>query len=86
MTSVADPGLAPDGFGTHVRLQAGGTTRYAYLDGGATYLGQNELSVHVGLGDAAVVDEIRVTWADGRVTTLTDVAADRSLEIASPGP
>ena len=37
---------------------------------------------HVGLGSRSVVDEIRVEWTDGRVTTLAGVAANRAVVIS----
>ena len=81
-----DPGLAPDGYGTRVRLEAGGRSHHGVLHGSCTFLTQSELSLHFGLREATVVDELMVRWADGRVTTLEDVAVDRTHTIASPGP
>ena len=41
--------------------------------------GQNSLNVHFGLGDAALVDSIRIEWPSGVVQVLTDVAVNQFL-------
>ena len=81
----ADDGLAPNGIGTRVRLRIGDVTRIGYLDGGSSYCSHSECAIHFGLRDVTLVDEVRVEWADGRVTTLTDVPVDQTLEVVSPG-
>ncbi|MDX1530208.1 MAG: FG-GAP-like repeat-containing protein [Rhodothermales bacterium] len=45
-----------------------------------TFGGQNALTVHFGLGDAAEVDELEITWPSGAVDTFTGVAANGFLE------
>jgi hypothetical protein len=60
------------------------------VNGGASYLGRSQLVAHFGLGTATSIDELRVEWANGAVTTLNDVAADQILTITpesggSPG-
>jgi hypothetical protein len=82
----ADAGLAPDGFGTRVRVTAGDLVLHGTLAGGCTHLSQSELSLHFGLREAALADEVLVRWTDGRTTTLTDVTIDQTLTIQSPGP
>ncbi len=72
-----EPAMAPDGFGVRVDLVAGGRPQHRYLDGGCTYLGQSELSVHFGLGDEPRADSIVVTWPGGARTTLAGVRPGR---------
>jgi len=56
------------------------------LAGGNTYLGQNELTAHVGLGQASAVDEIVVVWPGGGSSrTLTDLPAGRTWTLYPPG-
>jgi len=43
--------------------------------------GQNSLNVHFGLGDAAIIDSIRVEWPSGMVQVLTDVDVNQFLTI-----
>jgi hypothetical protein len=55
------------------------------LAGGNGYLGQNELIVHVGLGDAPVVDEVVVTWPGGSPTrTLTNLPSNEVWTLYPP--
>ncbi len=82
----AHPGLAPDGFGTTVKATVGGRTMMRHLDSNQSYLGQNEMVVQFGLGAATQVDELRVEWADGFVTTLTNVPVNQRLVVAAQEP
>ena len=79
----ANPRLAPDGYGTRVVARRGRTQTAHWMTGGSTYTAQSELSVHIGLHTATTVDELRIEWADGTVTVLSDVPADRTLTIES---
>jgi hypothetical protein len=79
--------MAPDGFGAKVYTTAGGVTRMRSIDGGTSFVGTSELSAHFGLGSAAIVDELRVDWADGSSTILEDVAVNQTLTVpAAPAP
>lgn len=80
-----EPALAPHGFGTRADLDANGITQRRTMDGGSNYLSQSELSVHFGIADAAAADEVRVTWANGSVTTLRNVLAGRYTITANFG-
>ncbi len=77
-----EPTLAPDGFGTHAAITTGAVTQVRQMDGGCNYLSVSEFSVHAGLGAASTIDEILVTWANGRQNRLVDVAANQTLTIS----
>ena len=47
------------------------------VEAGASYLSQNDLRVHFGLGKATKVDSIEIRWNSGKTETLRDVAADK---------
>jgi enediyne biosynthesis protein E4 len=49
---------------------------------GSSYLGQNDLRMHFGLGDATRIERIDVRWPAGDVETIRDVAADQIVTIA----
>jgi len=80
-----DPDVAPNGFGTRVKIFLDGVPQSQFLDGGETYLGQSELALHFGLGDAEVVDKVVVRWASGQQTVLSDVAANQEILIEACG-
>jgi hypothetical protein len=54
------------------------------VQAGSSYLSSEDPRLHFGLGDATTVSELRVRYAGGGETLLTDVAADR-LVVARRG-
>ncbi|MCP3903402.1 MAG: CRTAC1 family protein [Planctomycetes bacterium] len=55
------------------------------LAGGNSYLGQNELLVHVGAGSATTADEVVVSWPGGAPTrTLTNLPTDATWTLYPP--
>ena len=60
-----------------VRATAGALVQTAEVLSGGSYLSQNDLRLHFGLGDHARLDQARIAWPGGRVETLTGLAADR---------
>ena len=48
---------------------------------GSSYMSQNDLRAHFGLGAAARVDRLAVQWPSGRREMLSDVAADQIVTI-----
>jgi hypothetical protein len=49
---------------------------------GRSFLVGTPPEIHFGLGEAATVDRLEVTWTDGSTSVLLDVAADRHIRIA----
>ena len=60
-----------------VRATAGDLVQLGEVISGGSYLSQNDLRIHFGLGDHPRVDKAVVTWPDGKVETLTNLVADR---------
>ncbi len=75
------PGIAPNGVGSIVRVSTGDTTMTRPVGGCSSYNSTSELSAHVGIGTSEVVDQVRVEWADGSVTTIQDVPANQTLTV-----
>lgn len=46
--------------------------------------GQNSLVAHFGLGDADVIDSLRVVWPSGRVQVLTALMANKQIVVTEP--
>ena len=82
LTTSNDDRLAPDGFGVRVTVTTGTETQVRLLDGGNNYLATSEVSVHVGLSDHAVIDEILIEWPNGRVNRLEGVAVSQTMTVA----
>ena len=67
--------------GARVKVVTGAHVQSGEVRSGGSYLSQNDLRLHFGLGAAAIVDRIEVTWPGGGHQVLEHVAADRVLEI-----
>jgi hypothetical protein len=48
--------------------------------------GSPELIAHFGLGDATMVDSVRVEWPSGRTLEVTKVSGRQTLNLEEPGP
>jgi Na+-translocating ferredoxin:NAD+ oxidoreductase RnfD subunit len=51
------------------------------VQAGSSYLSSEDPRAHFGLGDASVVEQLRVSYPDGGRVTLEDVAADRIVVV-----
>jgi len=54
-------------------------TRYVHM--GSSYLSQDSVVQHFGIGSAVEVDDLTVTWPSGVVQTFTNVSANQRLTI-----
>jgi enediyne biosynthesis protein E4 len=67
--------------GARVRCTAGGVTQVGEVRGGGSYISQNDLRVHFGLGAAAAVERLEVRWPSGHEEAWAGVAADRIITV-----
>jgi tetratricopeptide (TPR) repeat protein len=63
--------------GTKVEVFAGGNRQKFEIYGSNGYLGQNSLSLNVGLGQSTQADVVRMLWPTGVLQDEVEVAADR---------
>ena len=68
---------SPLAIGARVKIVAGGITQTEEIRSGGSYLSQNDLRLHFGLGKASKADSIEIQWPSGRVESLKDIAADK---------
>ncbi|MEE9227170.1 MAG: CRTAC1 family protein, partial [Acidobacteriota bacterium] len=66
-----------DGIGARIRLIAGSLEQVEEVRSGSSYLSQNDMRVHFGLGPATRADLLEIRWPSGRVERLRDLPADR---------
>src|SRR5262249_24115619 len=66
-----------DAIGARVHIVAGGAEQWHGVRGGGSYLSQNDLRVHFGLGAATIVDRVDVRWPNGREERWERLAAGR---------
>jgi len=67
----------PLAIGTRVKVTTGKIVQSEEIRSGGSYLSQNDLRVHFGLGSATKIDSIEIRWPTGKVETLRDIAADK---------
>jgi len=65
-----------DAVGTIIRFDCGGRSRALWSLAGDGYLCCNEKTLHAGLGDVERVDNVTVTWQNGRIDHLGSLKAD----------
>jgi hypothetical protein len=62
--------------GARVTVYAGGAARIAEVRAGGSYLSQNDLRLHVGLGSETRMSKVEIAWPSGKREELKDVSAD----------
>jgi enediyne biosynthesis protein E4 len=62
--------------GARVTVKSGSLVQFDEVRGGASYLSQNDLRLHFGLGTNDKMSEITIRWPNGGAETLHDVPAD----------
>ena len=67
--------------GARVRVTAGGATQVREVKAGSSYLGQNDLRVHVGLGKATRIDRLEVRWPNGQNEIVQGAAVNQILTV-----
>jgi enediyne biosynthesis protein E4 len=77
-------GAAPNtgAIGARVRLTTGSRSQLREVKAGSSYLSQNDLRAHFGLGAAARADRIDVVWPGGQTESFAAVAANQIVTIA----
>ncbi len=71
--------------GARVGCTASGFTQWQEVRGGGSYISQNDLRVHFGLGAAARVERLWVRWPSGLEEEWRDVPADQILTVREGG-
>jgi enediyne biosynthesis protein E4 len=70
-----------DGIGARVSVRSGQRNQIDEVRSGGSYLSQSDLSLHFGLGEAKLVDEVIVRWPSGVVQRIQRVAPNQRLFI-----
>jgi len=60
-----------------VRITAGDLVQMGEVVSGGSYLSQNDLRIHFGLGGREHIDKVEIVWPGGKVEKLANLAADR---------
>jgi hypothetical protein len=70
--------------GAVVVVRSGTATQRRLVQSGTSYISQDDMRQHFGLGAAAHADAVEVRWPDGTSTRLENVTANRVVEITEP--
>jgi len=60
-----------------IRATAADLVQLGEVISGGSYLSEHDVSLHFGLGSHERLDKAEITWPDGKVETVTNLAADR---------
>jgi hypothetical protein len=71
--------------GARLRCVAGDLKQIDEVRSGGSYLSQNDLRVHFGLGKARKVDLLEVRWPSGQVDRLRDIPPDQFITLREGG-
>ena len=73
-----------DGLGAKIEVTARGKTQVRKVISGTSFMGQNMLDAHFGIGEAEEIDSVTVHWPSGKVQRITDVEVDGVLTVVEP--
>jgi enediyne biosynthesis protein E4 len=62
--------------GTRVTVRCNRLEQFGEVESGSSYLSQNDLRLHFGLGACANMSEVSIQWSGGKPEVLRDVPAD----------
>jgi hypothetical protein len=70
------------GVGARLRAAVGSTTQLREVKAGSSYLAQNDLRVHFGVGAAKQIDRLEIRWPSGRAPeVLANIAAGQIVTV-----
>jgi hypothetical protein len=69
------------GIGTRLTLTAGGRRQVREVVSGTSYLAQNDLRAHFGLGRAERAERLEIRWPDGSTEIVENLAANQLLTV-----
>lgn len=67
--------------GARIKLTAAGVTQTDQVRSGGSYLSQNDLRVHFGLGTTTKIDNVEIKWPSGAIDVLKNLDADKSYAV-----
>jgi hypothetical protein len=74
----------PDALGAVVAVRAGPLSMSRWVRSGTSYISQDDVRQHFGLGSQEQADLVEVRWPDQSVTRLENVPANRVLVVKQP--
>jgi hypothetical protein len=84
MLKLRGKGRNTDAIGALVTVKAGPLSLLRLVQSGTSYLSQDDMRRHFGLGQQSQADAVEVVWPDGTTTRLENVKANQLVEIRQP--
>jgi hypothetical protein len=81
LVRLVGAGMNRDAVGARVRVTTGAVMQRRDVLAGSSYLSQNDLRLHFGLGAAREAEVLEVRWPSGKIETLRDVPAGQIVTI-----
>ena len=69
------------GIGTRIEIHTGDLTQIDEVRGGSSYLSQNDLRLHFGIGAYKRIDRIEARWSSGILDIIRDIAPNQMITI-----
>jgi enediyne biosynthesis protein E4 len=63
--------------GARLKITSGDMVQVEEVRSGGSYLSQNDLRIHFGLGKQAKIDVLEIRWPSGKTEVIKDLAADK---------
>ena len=63
--------------GATVHVRIGAVEMMRLITAGTSFIGQEPAEAHFGLGDASIIDEVRIEWPGGGTSQFEDLAVNR---------
>ena len=70
-----------DGSGAQVKITTPAGTQLREIRAGSSFLAQDDIRAHFGLGDHATVHRLEIRWPSGQIDALDDLPADRIITL-----
>ncbi len=70
-----------DGIGARIKLKVGGRLFVDEVRSGSSFISNNDMRVHFGLGSAIKIDEVEIRWPSGLAETFDTSGVDRLLTL-----
>jgi hypothetical protein len=77
-------GRNTDAIGAVATVKAGPLSLTRFVKSGSSYISQEDMRLHFGLGTAGQAESVLVRWPDDTVTRLQNVKSDQFLSIEQP--
>lgn len=78
---LIEDGKNKDAIGARVTLKTDKRTLIQEVQAGSSYISQNDLRLHLGLGQDEKIDTLEIRWSDGKTEKVFGVEPDRLITI-----